>query len=91
VKPVILALSTFRRSDEAVGLACSFSSSFANALIVGTPNNAIAYGGAADPRTGERLVRLKDFLVHGIPVTVLAWLVLSGFAILGYWKWMPWR
>ena len=74
-----------------VGLACAFSSSFANLSIVGTPNNAIAYVGAVDPETGERLLRLKDFLIYGLPVTVLAWLVLWGWAILGYWKWLPWN
>ncbi|MBN1675143.1 MAG: anion permease [Kiritimatiellae bacterium] len=74
-----------------VGLACSFASSFANALIVGTPNNAISYVGALDPKTGQRLVRLKDFLVYGIPVTFLAWVVLWGWAILGYWRWMKWE
>jgi len=73
-----------------VGLACSFSSSFANVLIVGTPNNAIAYVGAVDPKSGERLLRLRDFLVHGLAITVISWLVLWGFTILGYWKWLPW-
>lgn len=73
-----------------VGLACAFSSSFANVSIVGTPNNAIAYVGAVDPKTGDRLLRLRDFLKYGLPVTVLAWLVLWGWTIFGYWKWLPW-
>jgi len=73
-----------------IGLACAFSSSFANALIVGTPNNAIAYVGAVDPETGERLVTLKDFMKYGIPMTILAWLVLWGSTTFGYWKLMDW-
>jgi sodium-dependent dicarboxylate transporter 2/3/5 len=73
-----------------VGLACSFSSSFANAMIVGTPNNAIAYVGAVDPKSGERLLRLSDFLVYGIPITLLSWLVLWGIAVFGYWRWLSW-
>jgi len=73
-----------------VGLACAFSSSFANATIVGTPNNAIAYVGAVDPETGERLLRLRDFLIYGLPVTFGASLVLWLWAILGYWNWLPW-
>jgi hypothetical protein len=29
-----------------------------------------------------------DFLKHGTVATVLAWLVLWGWAILGYWRWL---
>ncbi len=73
-----------------VGLACAFSSSFANATIVGTPNNAIAYVGAVDPESGQRLLRLRDFLIYGLPVTLLASVVLWGWAFFGYWKLIPW-
>ena len=73
-----------------VGLACSFSSSFANALVVGTPNNAIAYGMARDPETGERLLSVYDFLKFGVPVTIMAWLVLWFWTVFGYWRWLPW-
>ena len=73
-----------------VALACAFSSSFANATIVGTPNNAIAYVGAVDPRTGERMLRLRDFLIYGIPMTIIATLLLWIWAVIGYWKWIPW-
>ena len=73
-----------------VGLACSFSSSFANTTIVGTANNAIAYVGSVDPRTGERLLRLRDFLIYGVPVTLLALGLLWVWCILGYWRWVPW-
>jgi len=34
---------------------------------------------------------LRDFFIYGLPVTVLAWLVLWGWGILGYWKWVPWN
>jgi len=73
-----------------VGLACAFSSSFANVTIVGTPNNAIAYVGAVDPKTGERLLHLRDFLIYGLPVTLIAWLMLCTCAVWGYWRWVPW-
>lgn len=48
-----------------VGLATAFASSFAHMLIIGTPNNAIAYAMAKDPITGEQLVTLGDFFKHG--------------------------
>jgi sodium-dependent dicarboxylate transporter 2/3/5 len=72
----------------AVGLATAFASSFANMLIIGTPNNAIAYSLARDFDTGERLVTLSDYLKHGFVVTLLAFAVLWGWAILGYWRWI---
>jgi sodium-dependent dicarboxylate transporter 2/3/5 len=73
-----------------LGLACAFSSSFANFLVVGTPNNAIAFGMGRDPETGERLLDVLDFVKYGLPVTILAWLVLWFWAILGYWKILSW-
>ncbi|MBT3224073.1 MAG: histidine kinase, partial [Proteobacteria bacterium] len=39
-----------------VGFATAFASSFANCLIIGTPNNAIAYSIAKNYDTGEQLV-----------------------------------
>jgi sodium-dependent dicarboxylate transporter 2/3/5 len=72
----------------AVGLATAFSSSFANALIIGTPNNAMVFALARDPETGEQLVTLGDFFKHGLVVTILALLVLWGWAIFGYWRWI---
>jgi solute carrier family 13 (sodium-dependent dicarboxylate transporter), member 2/3/5 len=71
-----------------VGLATAFASSFANILIIGTPNNAIAYSLAKDLDTGEQLVSLSDFFKHGLVVTLLAFAVLWGWAILGYWHWI---
>jgi len=73
-----------------LGLACAFSSSFANFLVVGTPNNAIAFGMGRDPVTGERLLDVMDFVKYGLPVTILAWLVLWFWAIFGYWQFMSW-
>jgi sodium-dependent dicarboxylate transporter 2/3/5 len=71
-----------------VGFATAFASSFANALIIGTPNNAIAYSLAKDLDTGEQLVTLGDFLKHGVIITILALLVLWGWAFFGYWRWI---
>jgi solute carrier family 13 (sodium-dependent dicarboxylate transporter), member 2/3/5 len=71
-----------------VGFATAFSSSFANCLIVGTPNNAIVYTLARDPNTGAQLLTLGDFLKHGVVVTMLEFVVLWGWAILGYWRWI---
>lgn len=91
VGPVALAMASVSGVHVwKVGFACAFSSSFANMLIVGTPNNAIAYVSGEDPRTGERLVHLKDFLLYGIPVTLIACLTLWLWTILGYWRWMNW-
>ncbi|MBU0982961.1 MAG: anion permease [candidate division Zixibacteria bacterium] len=69
-----------------VGLATAFASSFAHMLIIGTPNNAIAYALAKDPLTGEQLVSLSDFLRHGTVVLVLSFAVLWFWTILGYWR-----
>jgi len=71
-----------------VGFATAFASSFANVFIIGTPNNAIAYSLAKDMDTGEQLVTLKDFARHGLAITVLSLLVLWGWTIFGYWRWM---
>jgi len=73
-----------------LGLACAFSSSFANFLVVGTPNNAIVFGMGRDPETGERLLDVLDFVKYGLPVTIIAWLVLWFWTILGYWRFMSW-
>jgi sodium-dependent dicarboxylate transporter 2/3/5 len=71
-----------------VGFATAFASSFANCFIIGTPNNAIAYSMAKDLDTGEQLVGLSDFLRHGVVVTLLAFVVLWGWTIFGYWRWL---
>ncbi len=41
-------------------------------LIIGTPNNAICYALARDPETGEQLLTMKDFLIHGSVVFLLS-------------------
>ena len=73
-----------------IGLACAFSSSFANFLVVGTPNNAIAYGMGRDPETGEKLLNVMDFVKYGLPVTIMAWLILWFWTMFGYWRFMSW-
>jgi sodium-dependent dicarboxylate transporter 2/3/5 len=69
-----------------VGLATAFASSFAHMMIIGTPNNAIAYTLAKDPVTGEHLVKLSDFLKHGAAILVLSFAVMWVWVILGYWR-----
>jgi len=71
-----------------VGLATAFASSFAHMMIIGTPNNAIAYALARDPETGQQMVTLSDFLKHGAAVLVLSFIVLFGWTFLGYWRWI---
>jgi sodium-dependent dicarboxylate transporter 2/3/5 len=71
-----------------VGLATAFASSFAHAMIIGTPNNAIAYTMAKDPRTGKQLITLGDFLKHGAIVLLLSWAVLWGWLFFIYWRWV---
>jgi len=89
--PIVLPMATLAHVHVwKVGLACAFSSSFANFLVVGTPNNAIAFGMGRDPETGERLLSVFDFVKYGLPVTILAWLVLWFWAVFGYWQFMTW-
>jgi len=87
IGPVTIPMATISGTHPwMVGLATAFASSFAHMLIIGTPNNAIAYAMAKDPTTGEQLVTLNDFLKHGAAVLVLSFLVLWGWAFLGYWR-----
>jgi len=89
--PIVLPMATLAGvSVWKVGLACAYSSSFANFLVVGTPNNAIAFGMGKDPETGERLLDVLDFVKFGLPVTILAWLVFWFWAIFGYWQFLSW-
>ena len=69
-----------------IGLATAFASSFAHMLVIGTPNNAIAYALAKDPITGEQLVTLGDFLRHGSVMLLLSFLVLWLWTFFGYWR-----
>ena len=89
--PIVLPMATLAHvSVWKLGLSCAFSSSFANFLVVGTPNNAIVFGMSKDPETGERLLSVFDFVKFGLPVTILAWLVLWFWSILGYWRFLSW-
>jgi sodium-dependent dicarboxylate transporter 2/3/5 len=89
--PIVLPMATLANiSVWKVGLITSFSSSFANFLVVGTPNNAICFGMGRDPETGERLLDVMDFVKFGLPITILAWLVLWCWAVLGYWRFISW-
>lgn len=89
--PIVLPMGTLADVHPwKVGLACAFASSFANALVVGTPNNAIAFSMCRDPETGERLMEVTDFIKYGVGVTIIAWLVLWFWGIFGYWKLMSW-
>lgn len=69
-----------------VGFATAFASSYAHTLIIGTPSNAIAYAMAKDPRTGEQLVSLGDFIKYGSAVLVISFVILWGWAFFGYWR-----
>lgn len=89
VGPITVPMATLSgTSPLLVGLATAFASSFAHVLIIGTPNNAIVFSVAKDPDTGEQLVTMKDFFVHGISVFLLSLLVLWGWTFFGYWQWL---
>lgn len=89
--PIVLPMASLANvSVWKVGLITSFSSSFANFLVVGTPNNAICFGMGRDPETGERLLEVTDFIKYGLPVTILAWLVLWFWTVFGYWQFLSW-
>jgi sodium-dependent dicarboxylate transporter 2/3/5 len=89
--PIVLPMADLANVHPwKVGLACAFSSSFANFLVVGTPNNAIAFGMCVDPETGERLMEVTDFMKYGLVVTLMAWAVLWFWSIFGYWQIMSW-
>ncbi len=89
--PIVLPMASLAQTHIwKVALACAFSSSFANFLVVGTPNNAIAFGMGRDPETGEKLLSVFDFVKYGLPVTILAWLVLWFWAVFGYWQVLIW-
>jgi sodium-dependent dicarboxylate transporter 2/3/5 len=87
--PITVPMATLSgTSPIIVGLATAFSSSFAHMLIIGTPNNAIVYSLAKDPDTGEQLLSMKDFFIHGFAVFLLSMLVLWFWVFLGYWQWI---
>ncbi len=89
IGPICVPMATIAgASPIMVGLATAFASSFAHMLIIGTPNNAIIFALAKDYETGEQLVTMKDFFVHGFIVLLLSFVVLWFWVILGYWQWM---
>ena len=89
--PVVLPMAELGNvSIWKVGLITSFASSFANVLVVGTPNNAIVFAMSRDPETGKRLLSVFDFIKYGLPLTILLLLATWGWALFGYWSLMPW-
>ncbi len=89
VGPITVPMATLSgTSPIMVGLATAFASSFAHMLIIGTPNNAIVFSMAKDPDTGEQLLTMKDFFIHGFAIFVLSLVVLWLWAFFGYWKWI---
>lgn len=89
IGPITVPMATLSGSHPWMpGLATAFASSFAHVMIIGTPNNAIAYSMARDPATGEQLVTMKDFFIHGGMVLILSFLVLWFWTFLGYWQWI---
>lgn len=89
VGPITVPMATLSgTSPLIVGLSTAFASSFAHMLIIGTPNNAIVYSLARDPETGEQLITMKDFLIHGSAVFLLSMTVLWVWVFFGYWRWL---
>ncbi|MBN1345688.1 MAG: anion permease [Phycisphaerae bacterium] len=87
--PITIPMATLANTSPLmVGFSTAFSSSFAFMLIIGTPNNAICYSIARDPETGEQLVTMKDFVIHGAAVWLLSLAVLWGWCFFGYWRWI---
>ncbi len=88
--PVVIPMAVTQGfSPVMVGLATSFASSFAHAMIIGTPNNALVFALARDYETGEQLVTMSDFLRHGGTLLILSLLVLWGWVFFGYWQLLP--
>jgi len=87
VGPMTVPMGTLSgTSPIAVGLATAFASSFAHMLVIGTPNNAIVYSMARDPETGEQLVTMKDFFIHGSAIFLLSLATLWLWVFFGYWR-----
>jgi len=87
IGPITVPMATISGTHPwMIGLATAFASSFAHMLIIGTPNNAIAYAMAKDPVTGEQLITLGDFFKHGLVILALSFLVLWLWTFWGYWR-----
>jgi sodium-dependent dicarboxylate transporter 2/3/5 len=85
--PIVLPMATLANvSVWKVGLITSFSSSFANFLVVGTPNNAICFGMG---RTRKPANACWTSWISSNTVfrsRSWAWLVLWFWTIFGYWR-----
>ncbi len=89
IGPITIPMATISGTHPwMVGFSTAFASSFANMLIIGTPNNAIAYTMAKDPVTGKQLVTLGHFLKYGFAILILNFIVLWFWTIFGYWQWI---
>jgi sodium-dependent dicarboxylate transporter 2/3/5 len=89
VGPITIPMASLSgTSPLMVGLSTAFASSFAHMLIIGTPNNAIVFSMARDPDTGQQLLTMKDFFIHGFAVFILSLAVLWIWVIFGYWRWI---
>ena len=80
--PVFISLTaTLHLGDQSIGfvLIQQFVISFGFLLPVSAPQNILAYG------TGTFTV--KDFLKTGVPLTVIAYILVIIFS-LTYWKWL---
>lgn len=89
--PVVLPMATLTDVHIwKVGLACAFSSSFAHCLVVGTPNNAIAFGLGKDPETGERMLDVMDFVKFGVPFWIICMITMYLWVLVGYWTFISW-
>jgi sodium-dependent dicarboxylate transporter 2/3/5 len=89
IGPITIPMATISGTHPwMVGFATAFASSFAHMLIIGTPNNAIAFALAKDPQTGEQLVTLGDFFKHGFAMLLISFAVLWLWTFLGYWRWI---
>jgi solute carrier family 13 (sodium-dependent dicarboxylate transporter), member 2/3/5 len=91
IGPIAVPMATIAdASPIMIGLATAFASSFAHMLVIGTPNNAIIFALSKDYETGEQLITMKDFFVHGFFVLLISFALLWFWVILGYWQWLPW-
>lgn len=77
--PITLNMGMFSGNPAepwASGLATAFATSFAHFLIIGTPNNVIAYGLGRYPDSGERILHATDFVKYGLPLFFISMLVM---------------
>jgi sodium-dependent dicarboxylate transporter 2/3/5 len=91
IGPIAVPMATIAEASPImIGLATAFASSFAHMLVIGTPNNAIIFALSKDYETGEQLITMTDFFVHGFFVLLISFALLWFWVILGYWRWLPW-